>query len=311
MAGSFSALLFHPLDLIRVRIVSQDGTDLRKHSGIAYRGFFHGARHITQTEGVAVLFRGAPLGLVASGVTWGLYLTLFRWFEAAALALMVSPISGQSDGGAQSQQQSSGDNKSNFGVSAVSSAGASVIVSFLTCPLFLIKTRMQLEDVKRDGSQPRINRSFYHGLRAAIERDGIRSLWRGFSAQLVMCCTMSIYMPLYETLRRPLCLSLGRDKLQWGETAAVTVAAKMGVTGFSHPVQLVKARLQDQRARIGDTKYASMRDAVRTVFHREGVRGFYRGVSVGLAQSTCRAVAQMICYERVLETVVTFRHSSS
>ena len=107
-------------------------------------------------------------------------------------------------------------------VSAVASASSSVFVSFLTAPLFLIKTRMMLEDVDPNhkssttSSSSRVNRTFYHGIRAAVERDGVASLWRGFSAQLVMCCVMSLYLPMYEAIRRGACNRLQKEKLSKG-----------------------------------------------------------------------------------------------
>ena len=153
-----------------------------------------------------------------------------------------------------------------------------------------------------------MNRSLLHGVRVAIAADGARSLWRGFSAQLVLCCSMSLYLPLYETLRHAAGAALGgRDRLAWRETAAVTVAAKLGVTLVSHPVTLIKARLQDQRARVGATTYESLAGAAATVLRREGARGFYRGITIGLSQSTARAVCQMLTYEEVLQRVVALR----
>jgi solute carrier family 25 folate transporter 32 len=239
---------------------------------------------------------------------------LFRWLESFLVG-MSPALSSSSSGSAAAASTASVLGL--FSASATASAASSVCVSFLMCPLFLIKTRMQLEDTKAPAgagnaaaATGRVNKSFYHGIKHAIERDGVRSLWRGFSAQLVMCCTMSVFLPLYESFSRAMCAFLDRTTLRPAETAAVTVAAKMGVTLISQPVQLVKARLQDERARVGETRYVRLHETVATVFKREGVRGFYRGLSVGLAQSMCRSVTQMLIYERVLEGVVSFRQQA-
>lgn len=360
IAGSVTAICFHPLDLIKVRIVSQDGTDLRKHRGQSYRSFSHALSSIIKLEGARALFRGAPLGVFASGVTWGLYMTVYRWMEEGFLSLWFSFVTGACESTGSTNGSEINDNNSSktkrhispsattLPVSVVASATASVCVSFLTCPLFLIKTRMMLEDVDAR-TQTRINRTFFHGLSEAVTRDGVTSLWRGFSAQLVMCCLMSLYMPMYEVIRGAACRKLDKEKLSKIETTGVTICAKLGVTLASHPVGLIKARLQDARARGADiphaskqvmsnaaaaatnnwllksppvsssssspsssssVRYVSFADAFGTILKREGFFGFYRGITVGLAQSTGRAICQMLIYEEVLTQVVTFRKAT-
>lgn len=349
VAGSLTAICFHPLDLIKVRIVSQDGTDLRKHRGQNYKGFLHAFTSILKLEGPMALFRGAPLGMVASGIVWGLYMVIYRWTEESLLKVLLD----QKPNHQRDCQNQNSSNKSSseelstttsptstsyssivkiLPVSAVASASSSVLVSFMTTPMFLIKTRMMLEDVDAK-STTRINRTFYHGVREAVARDGVASLWRGFSAQLVMCCVMSLYLPLYESIRFAACQRWEKQKLSKTETAGVTIVAKLGVTTASHPVGLIKARLQDARARghaetsatataaatstnhhnqhhhHSKVKYVSFTDTVKTIMHREGLRGFYRGITVGLAQSTSRSIFQMLIYEDVLAQVVGFREA--
>lgn len=317
VAGSLTAICFHPLDLIKVRIVSQDGTELRKHRGQNYKGFLHAFTSILKLEGPTALFRGAPLGMVASGIVWGLYMIIYRWTEENLLRLLLGQKPNhQRDQECHNHHQNQNSTSSSsilkiLPISAVASASSSVLVSFLTTPMFLIKTRMMLEDVDAK-TETRINRTFYHGVREAVARDGVASLWRGFSAQLVMCCVMSLYLPLYESIRFAACQRWEKQKLSKTETAGVTIAAKLGVTTASHPVGLIKARLQDARARghaetsttnhhhshhshhhhhsSSKVKYVSFAETVQTIMHREGLRGFYRGITVGLAQSTSRSI---------------------
>lgn len=54
-----------------------------------------------------------------------------------------------------------------------------------------------------------------------------------------------------------------------------------------HPLDLIKVRFQVQDGVVHSHRYHSVFGAMRDIFSREGVRGFYRGATPALWGSGC------------------------
>ena len=89
----------------------------------------------------------------------------------------------------------------------------------------------------------------------------------------------------------------------FGEVTICTCATKAVLGFLSHPCQLIRARLMDKRSREGDVRYVSVRQATTTIFRREGLAGFYRGVLVGFTHTVPRTIAQFQFYELALASL--------
>jgi hypothetical protein len=287
-AGGLSTLAFYPLDVVKVRFMSQDGTAARQHNSVArYTSVPAALRVIVEQEGAAALFRGAPLAVGASAASWGLFMLLYRWLDP----------SGGTD----------------FGQSCAASACGNVAVAVATNPLWLIKARMQLEeaDTRRAGGAARQYGTLLGGLRHVVATTGGASLWRGTSAQLLVAVPNALNFPVYEAAKRWRLRASGRAQLSTPEVCACSVVAKVTIAVASHPLVLVKVRLQDTRSRTGDVQYASLGRTVLTVLRREGARGMFRGLVPALAQTVPRGLMQFVIYEGCVDYFRTRRPSAN
>jgi hypothetical protein len=169
----------------------------------------------------------------------------------------------------------------------------------------------ELKTVCGNGQGQRHYRGFMGGFRHIVTTDGPRALWRGLPAHLMGAATSSVQFPIYEWARARLDeydregsdVSRTHHSLRpfsLSHTVLATVFARGATAVVSHPASLIKIRLQDMRAREGAVQYVTLWGAISTTMRREGVRGFFRGATIGLTQSAMRSVLQMVLYEGLL-----------
>ena len=148
-------------------------------------------------------------------------------------------------------------------------------------------------------------------------RGGIRDIWRaegpkGFFQGLragvgQVVPYMGLFFSAYETLR-PILASLSLPFGSGDATAGILsgVLAKTGV----FPLDLIRKRLQVQgptRARYLGGKIPVYGKGVwktgKIIVHREGWKGLYRGLGIGLIKSAPASAITMWTYERALKVM--------
>jgi solute carrier family 25 folate transporter 32 len=118
VAGAVSSALLLPLDLIKVHLQVYD------RAGRPFPSMLKGLQSIVQQEGYRGLYKGLTPALLANGVSWGGY---FLFYEHAKNRYL------------REQRHLTSVHH------LLSAFEAGIIMVFLTNPLWLIKTRMQLQ----------------------------------------------------------------------------------------------------------------------------------------------------------------------
>ena len=65
-AGFVSTFAFYPLDVLKMRFMSQDGTKERQHNNSTYSSIVRSTRTIYQEEGLRALYRGVHVAILGS-----------------------------------------------------------------------------------------------------------------------------------------------------------------------------------------------------------------------------------------------------
>uniref|UniRef100_A0A3B5KMV5 Mitochondrial 2-oxodicarboxylate carrier n=1 Tax=Xiphophorus couchianus TaxID=32473 RepID=A0A3B5KMV5_9TELE len=65
-----------------------------------------------------------------------------------------------------------------------------------------------------------------------------------------------------------------------------------------HPLDVVKTRFQIQRGSSDPTSYKSLRDCFRTIFRREGIFGFYKGILPPILAETPKRAVKFFTFEQ-------------
>ena len=299
--------------------MSQDGTEARKHNNKYYTSTVASLRDIYRGEGIGALYKGCHVAVIGSIVAWGAYMYLYRAFTALLIHNDSNNNANGGSNGAASVRDSSGD----FVARALVSQLSSALASSATSPIFLIKTRMQVEDKSRayafaaaggSGQQAAAGNSgaalHYTSFRASAMRiittTGFLSLWRGLTAQLLLGIPNALHFPIYDTLKAARLRHTQKAFLDNNEVLACSTATKLLLMTMTHPLFVLKTRMQDHRAHLGEVKYKGLASSFVTTCKREGLRGFYRGVGPSVAQAVPRSVMHTFVYEKLLQGQISF-----
>ena len=184
----------------------------------------------------------------------------------------------------------------------LSGAVAGATATTLTYPLDLLRTRFAAQGPEL------VYKSLQSSIRDIALQEGGKGFFQGIGAGVIQVVPyMGLFFASYESLR-PTLASLSLPFGSGDATAGVlaSVFAKTGV----FPLDVIRKRLQVQgpsRARFGEGKIPIYGKSVwRTgtaIVTREGWRGLYRGLGVGLFKSAPASAITMWTYERVLKVL--------
>lgn len=264
--GVITALLLHPLDLVKVRLQVQDGRTVATR----YKGVLSAISSITKTEGLVGFYRGVVPAMWGSGASWGLY---FYFYESCKRRMLANARaeaerSSQSSSFSASTAISSGPGRPARSTSDESQPPrlsvsqnlyaaweGGTITCFFTNPLWLVKTRLQLQTnaptapvsghisgaaaaaaanaAAVDVSHHRAYRGMLHALATIVREEGALGLYRGLFPALLLVSHGMVQFAVYEELKRLIARLEGRHSNDRLDSSAITSAANSNVGGGS------------------------------------------------------------------------------
>lgn len=191
-------------------------------------------------------------------------------------------------------------------VSPICGAGAGLASGIVTCPLDVIKTKLQAQGgfAARNKGQIAANSHVYRGIfgtgSVIWKEEGIRGMYRGLGPMLMgYLPTWAVYLTVYENTRDFYFDACGS---WWVARCYSSLTAGACSTVLTNPIWVIKTRLMSQSTR-GTTDgmrapwhYTSTLDAARKMYRSEGIRAFYSGLTPAMLGLTHVAV-QFPLYE--------------
>jgi solute carrier family 25 folate transporter 32 len=293
-AGMVSTTATFPLDLVKVRYQVHD------QAGNAYRSLFSAVHTIVRKESFMGLYKGLGTAMLASSVSWGGYFYFYENIKELKLASMAT----------SSQSSASGTSKLGPFDHLVAGTQAGVVMVFLTNPIWLIKTRLQLQGSRPEAPQ---YRGFLHAVSRISREEGVTALYKGLVPALILTTHGAVQFMAYEYMKdlslqmRIAQLPQGVDQRAYGAqleqpgwVSFVTGgASKIVATLATYPYQVVKSRLQQQGA--NSLKYDSTMASLRLMWANEGLRGFFRGVVPNCLKVAPSAALTFLVYEEMMK----------
>ena len=298
-AGVVTTVSLHPLDLVKTRFQVHEGAIGRTHGMKArYRSTFHAFRSIVSKEGVRAVYQGLGPATFGSGTSWGLY---FFFYESA-----------KKQNKWMLETNNFWSNKT-F-VNLCSSTQAGVTTVFCTNPIWLVKTRMQLQ-VLTDPSLPRTDpvnrvgadgrplyRNMMHAFQSIVKEEGAFALYRGLVPALLLVSHGVLQFVAYEELKSWRTNDGDRALNGW-EPLLMGASSKIFASTTTYPWQVMKARIQ-QRQSLKSKPYNSVIDCARRIFKSEGIRGFYKGLAPNCMRIAPSAAITFWTYENLKSVIV-------
>lgn len=169
-------------------------------------------------------------------------------------------------------------------VSSMSGAIAGGIISFISCPLELVKIQRQVEELlaKQGGNAGKVERgSSLRTFLRILRTNGVTGLYRGLLPHSLRdIFGTATYFASYEIAKHTLLPILPTPVAHFLSGGMSGVASWLVI----YPLDLVKSRLQKD-AQLSTKQYAGMMDCARKTFAATGFRGFYTGFSATLLRS--------------------------
>ncbi len=303
-AGAVAATIVCPLDVLKTRLQ----VSTLRAGGDAYVSTFQSLRSIVRLEGAVGLYRGLTPTVAALLPNWAVYFTAYEFLKTRGAS--AAP-------------------ESEFAASLrhmTSAAGAGAATVLVTNPLWVVKTRLQVQHSRAlRGSMP--TRAVYAGTLDALRRvateEGARGLYSGLAPSLAGIAHVVIQFPVYERLKLELArgdvfgirraetncsyvsgdasresgsASIDVGDLTGLELACASAVAKMVASSVTYPHEVIRSHMHVQ----GFGPFGGVLSLTKKI-HTEGGgwRAFYRGVGTNLVRTTPAAAITFTSYELI------------
>lgn len=293
VAGATSAFATCPLEVLKTRLQSTVGQAmvyqvLPLSGGTAaveatvpslifqrYAVLGQYARHIFLSEGVRAFYKGLCPTLFGIMPNKAIYFATYNRAKKLYNGIF-TPNSHQ--------------------VHMASALSAGVVGSTITSPIWVVKTRLQL-----DSSRGRAL-TVTGCVRQLVREDGIRGFYRGLSASYAGVSETAICFVLYEHLKKRLQSNkpyYTSDKLDVLECIFASSVSKVVATTLCYPHEVARTRMR-QRCNPHNRKYKSFFQTLLRVWREEGRAGLYGGMMAHLMRVIPNTAIMFLTYEAVV-----------
>ncbi|CAN9516207.1 unnamed protein product [Ophioblennius macclurei] len=287
-SGTVGAIVTCPLEVLKTRLQSS-GIALRPvfqvqlgtlsgagviRPGTVTPGLLQVLRSILEKEGPRSLFRGLGPNLVGVAPSRAIYFAAYSKSKEIFNGLLVP----------------------NSGLVHMSSAGsAAFVTNSLMNPIWMVKTRMQLE--KKARGEKKMNA--LQCARYVYQTEGVRGFYRGLTASYAGISETMICFLIYETLKK----QIAQNQFGQNEKGATDFLSLMLAAAFSkgcascvaYPHEVIRTRLREE-----GSKYKYFFQTGRLIALEEGYAAFYRGLIPQLIRQIPNTAIVLSSYELIV-----------
>lgn len=179
----------------------------------------------------------------------------------------------------------------------LAAASAGVATATATNPIWLIKTRMQLQQ-----SHNSLYANSWDCLRKVVEREGVRGLYKGLSASYLGVIEGTIQWVLYEQLKQNLkSKETSTSKGSWLNYFFAAAGSKLVAATLTYPHEVLRTRLREQSSStassLNSVKYRGLLQAARLIVKEEGAAALYGGMTAHMMRVVPNSAIMFFCYE--------------
>ncbi|ORC88057.1 putative mitochondrial carrier protein [Trypanosoma theileri] len=278
-AGTCSTLVTNPLDTIRVRLSAS-----RTATGKAHKSLFYTVRDLFGDGFKHAFSRGLGANLMASLPSNGIYLPTYRLLQRELSYVGVDERVRP----------------------ALSAFGAVSATNLTLAPLFLVRTRVQVED------KLTIRQVF----KDVIRRDGFIGFYRGTLTNILgRFVEEGLFWSIYELLKR----ITNEGTFTGGNTfvmasvamLSLTMVSKLAATSIAYPYNVVMTHLRTVNRFTGKYEHTQVLPTVRHIYRADGLLGFYKGLSPQLLRSVISKATQIYAFEVFMYAYYCFSNNSA
>ncbi|KAL4866065.1 hypothetical protein BDV12DRAFT_173417 [Aspergillus spectabilis] len=304
--GMVTALLTSPLDVLRTRLqsdyyrshlktniaIQHIRPSLARSAVLHFSETFEILFSIHRTEGWRSLFRG--LGPSLTGVVPATAIKFYAYGNCKRL-----------------YPELFGLDKDATSTHALSAATAGLVTGTATNPIWLVKTRLQLDKshLNSDGSiRPPQYRNSFDCVKQVVKQEGIKGLYRGLMASYLGIIETTLHLASYERIK----VMVARHYERQGKTQSSEVTQGLIMSGaagvskliavlIAYPHEVLRTRLRQAPMANGRQKYTGVVQCLRLMVKEEGFVALYGGLTAHMIRTVPSAAITLGTYELVLK----------
>lgn len=302
-AGGMAGALFTcPLDVVKTRLQSdiyrtQYSKSASSNASILRKAVSHVSdtvgiiTNVYRVEGVSALFKGLGPNLV--GV-----------IPARSINFFTYGI------GKDFFSENFNNGKESTKVHLAAAACAGIVTSTATNPIWLVKTRLQLD--KASSAGVRQYKNSWDCISQVFRKEGVNGLYKGLTASYLGVAESSIQWVLYEQMKLFIKTREERRQLSgaphtafdsvmnWCATSGAAGAAKFMASLITYPHEVVRTRLRQAPTQNGKLKYTGLISCFKTVIKEEGFLSMYSGLTPHLLRTVPNSVIMFGTWELII-----------
>ncbi|KAI9894898.1 MAG: hypothetical protein M1814_000118 [Vezdaea aestivalis] len=213
------------------------------------------------------------------------------------------------------------DGKENAWIHLCAAASAGIITGTATNPIWLVKTRLQLDKEQAAGKAGEAGNRRYRNsidcIKQVVNQEGVRGLYKGLSASYLGVSESTLQWVLYEQMKLSLSrreariVASGRPKTQfdsavdWSGKLFAAGGAKLFAAVVTYPHEVVRTRLRQAPLQNGKLKYTGLVQCFKLTWKEEGMLGLYGGLTPHIMRVVPSAAIMFGMYEVILGALGT------
>lgn len=187
-------------------------------------------------------------------------------------------------------------------IPGLSSGFAGAVVATATNPLWMIKTRLQLQTVRAQETQ-------YKGIAdcflKTVTKEGPLALYRGLGASYFGLVETVIQFSIYENMKYGFASKLDFNLSSGVMLFALSAFSKLVASTLTYPHEVIRTRLREQRD-VVNMKYKGPIQGLLLIAREEGTAGLYSGIGPHLLRVVPNAAILLFAYETCLRAYWKF-----
>ena len=315
-SGAIAAIVVCPLDVLKTRL------QVSLTSDSTYMSTLESLRKIARNEGARGLYRGLGPTMAALLPNWGVYFTTYGYLKYvfrerrrrkeerrsfAASGSRSRSRSGRSESERRNGGESTSETNDHHGndtlAHIVSAGGAGAATILATNPLWVAKTRLQVQYSETlSSSLVGHARAPYKGTLDALRRiarcEGIPGLYSGLGPSLLGISHVAIQFPIYERLKHDLAHFRNlraADELTATDLALSSGVAKIVASTLTYPHEVLRSHMHVK----GYGPFSGALSLASDIYREGGAKAFYRGVGTNLLRTTPAAAITFTSFELI------------
>lgn len=190
----------------------------------------------------------------------------------------------------------------------ISAANAGIVTSTATNPIWLVKTRLQL-----DKATSKQYKNSWDCIKTVLQKEGFKGLYKGLTASYLGSIESTLQWVLYEQMKSMISeKALKREQdgetrtkfdkfLEWSARSGSAGFAKFIASMITYPHEVIRTRLRQAPLENGQPKYTGLIQCFKLIVKEEGLASMYGGLTPHLLRTVPNSIIMFGTWELVIK----------